>query len=462
VHEPSQAPTGASTTSRRDLLRYGAAAGLAIGVGMTLLPGGEAAAAEPADDPLSEGARLAAGVPDVPIVDAHVHLWDSNRLRLTWIDGNKVLDRPWLPADYLAQSAGLRVGGIVYVETGMTLPYKTLEAEWLAARAAESRWIEGAVLWAPLEFGDRSRLFLDDLMTHAPLVKGIRRGIGGADVRLVEDASFIRGVQMLTDYGLSFDILAKGPTETAAAIQLVKKSPGTSFMLDHLLKPDIKGQVLDPWRAQMEELAGFANVHIKLSGMVTEADLENWRPADFAPYVDHVVGLFGEDRIVFGGDWPLVNMGMTYLSWVQTLNALTPQLSPAGKRKLFADNARRFYRLSAAAGSGASLLKGRLSPGQTADYALDYPGDGSVYTIKLQVAPDDASILQYAGFKVYTPSGSLQVVGGAQPSLRPNVAADLISATRGRFTVQVYNANRQAAIDYELSIGRGPAENRRT
>jgi L-fuconolactonase len=120
-----------------------------------------------------------------------------------------------------------------------------------------------------------------------------------------------------------------------------------SFILDHIAKPNIKDHVLDPWRGQLRELASFPNIICKISGMVTEADHQSWTPADLKPYADHVVESFGEDRIAFGGDWPVAFQAARYPRWVETLEGLTGGLSPEAKRKLWSENARHFYRLPA-------------------------------------------------------------------------------------------------------------------
>jgi L-fuconolactonase len=116
-------------------------------------------------------------------------------------------------------------------------------------------------------------------------------------------------------------------------------------MLDHIGKPGIAAGFRQPWQAQIEELAALPNVMCKVSGLVTEADLEHWRQEDLAPYVAHILAAFGEDRVAFGSDWPVVLLAAEYHRWVETLAELTSHLSPAAQKKLWADNARRFYRL---------------------------------------------------------------------------------------------------------------------
>jgi L-fuconolactonase len=95
----------------------------------------------------------------------------------------------------------------------------------------------------------------------------------------------------------------------------------------------------------MRQLAAFPNVTCKISGVITEADPERWTVDDVRPYVEHALEVFGEDRVAFGGDWPVVLNAAPYRKWVETLETITAGSSPVAKRKLWADNARRFYRL---------------------------------------------------------------------------------------------------------------------
>ncbi|HEY8599915.1 MAG TPA: amidohydrolase family protein [Thermomicrobiales bacterium] len=284
-------------------------------------------------------------MPDFPIVDSHLHLWDPQRFRMRWVDGNAVLDQPYGLADYREHTAGVAIEAMVYLQVEVEPAYALLEARWAAERAAEDPRLQALVPWAPLEYGEQARAFLDALVATSPLVKGVRRLIQGEpDPEFCVQPRFVRGVQLLAEYGLSCDLCITHE-QLPGTIQLVRQCPEVSFVLDHIGKPDIKGRVLDPWRERIAELAASPNVLCKISGLVTEADHQHWTPADLLPYVDHIVKSFGENRIMFGGDWPVAFQASTYPRWVETVDALTMNLSPEGKHKLWAENARRFYRL---------------------------------------------------------------------------------------------------------------------
>lgn len=284
-------------------------------------------------------------MPDLPIVDSHLHLWDPTHFRMRWLDGNAVLDRPYTLADYRAATAGLDIAAMVYLQVDVDPAYALLEARWAAERAAEDPRIAAIVPFAPLEDGDRARSFLDALVATSPLVRGVRRLLQGeSDPEFCLRPDFVRGVQLLADYGLSFDLCIRHG-QFPGIVELVRRCPQVSFVLDHIGKPDIAAGLLDPWREHVAALAAHPNVMCKLSGLVTEADPQSWTADDLAPYVAHILAAFGPARVMFGGDWPVALLASPYRRWADTLDTLTAHLPPATRRNLWADNARRFYRL---------------------------------------------------------------------------------------------------------------------
>ena len=285
-------------------------------------------------------------MPDLPIIDTHVHLWDPTHFHMPWLkDVNQVLNRPYLLPDYKEYTSGLNIEAMVYLEVDLAPHYTYLEAKWVEERAQEDPRLQGMVVLAPLEYGEGARAMLKALSEIGPRVKGIRRIIQfEPDIDFCVQPDFVRGVQILPEYGFSFDICISH-IQLSNSIKMVRQCPDTDFILDHIGKPDIKNGVMDPWRDGIKELASFPNVVCKVSGMVTEADHENWKPDDLKPYFEHVYESFGEDRVIFGGDWPVAVQASTYKRWVETLDSFTSGFSDEAKRKLWAGNARKFYRL---------------------------------------------------------------------------------------------------------------------
>ena len=264
---------------------------------------------------------------------------------MPWLDDNAHLRQRFELPEYAEHTQGLPVEAMVYLQVDVTPAYGLLEATWAAEQAERDARVVGIVAWAPLEDGLVAGSYLDALAKIGPPLKGVRRLIQSeTDPDFQIRADFLDGLRLLPKYGLSFDICIRHD-QLARTIDMVRACPETAFVLDHLAKPDVKGHRLEPWRAQMAELAEFPNVVCKVSGLVTEADHAHWTPAELEPYVAHVLAVFGEDRVLFGGDWPVVTMAASYQRWVSVLDDLTSQLPTGAKRKLWADNARRIYRL---------------------------------------------------------------------------------------------------------------------
>lgn len=276
------------------------------------------------------------------IIDSHVHFWDPQALRYGWLDDIEPLNQPFLPHDLSAASHGVEIEGIIFVQADCLPEQGITEARWVASLAKSDSRIRGIVAFAPLETPECEAV-LQELAT-IPLVKGVRRLIQSEPLGFAQRPEFVNGVQSLKVYNFSFDLCIRHP-QLPDVIALVRQCPDVKFVLDHIGKPDIAGQQLDPWREQLKRLADFPNVWCKLSGMITEADHTQWTVADLKPYVDHVLEVFGSERVMFGSDWPVVNLAGSYMRWLEALTILTSSLSEADEHRLFVENAARFYRL---------------------------------------------------------------------------------------------------------------------
>lgn len=282
----------------------------------------------------------------LPIVDAHVHLWNPEQFSMPWLADISRLNRPYDLQDYREQTQGLPIIAMVYIEVGVEPQEALREARHVVDLAQEEPRLQAVVAAAPVERGDAVREHLESLVAISPLIKGVRRNLQDeAEPDFCLQPDFIVGVRLLAEFKLSFDLCIKH-SQLLDVIELVRRCPDTAFILDHLGKPGIKQQLLAPWQTDLRKLAELPNVVCKISGMVTEADHEGWQPADLEPFINVVLEAFGEERVLFGSDWPVSLLASPYRRWYETLGALTARLPVSARRKLWAENALRFYRMS--------------------------------------------------------------------------------------------------------------------
>ena len=279
-----------------------------------------------------------------PIVDTHVHLWDPEYLSYPWLEEVPALNRSFLLPDYRTAYGTLDIEAMVFLECDVHPDDGLKETEWVTVLAADEPRIKGIVAGAPLENGESARPVIEVLADN-PLVKGVRRLIQSESIEFCVQPDFVKGVQILEEFGLSFDLCIYHP-QLANTIELVKQCPNVQFILDHIGKPDIENQLFDPWKREIQTLAELPNTFCKISGMVTEASHENWTPADLKPYIEHVIECFGFDRVIYGSDWPVSTLAAEYQGWFATLNWAVEGCSDDERNRLFHDNAVGFYRLA--------------------------------------------------------------------------------------------------------------------
>ncbi len=285
---------------------------------------------------------------DFPIIDTHVHFWDPGRFSYPWLANFPRLQKTFLLDDFDAARGPVDVEKIVFVEAACDPSQCAGETDWITSLAERDPRLDAIVAGVPLEKGDAVRPELERLSENR-LVKGVRRIIEDEpDPGFCLRPDFIRGVQAVGDFELSFDVCI-AHVQMDNTIELLRQCPGVRFVLDHIGKPDIKGRTFDPWKAQLKTLAAMPNVWCKISGLATEADHEHWTREDLEPYIDHVLQCFGFDRVMYGGDWPVAALVTGYPRWVETLARAVQGCSDAELRKLFRDNAIAFYRLATGA-----------------------------------------------------------------------------------------------------------------
>jgi L-fuconolactonase len=259
-------------------------------------------------------------------IDAHQHFWRYDPAEYQWIDGSmRSLQRDFLPEHLRDEMARANVQASIAVQVRQTLE----ETRWLLELADAHPFVAGVVGWVDLQ-ADDVEAQLASVAGHAKLV-GVRHIVQSEpDDRFLLRPSFCRGIAALGRLDLSYDILIH-PRHLPAAAELVGRFPGQTFVLDHLAKPPIRARRIDEWARDLRTLARAPHVWCKLSGLVTEADWEHWRPGDIRPYLDVALDCFGAGRLMAGSDWPVCTVAADYS---RTMSLVREYLArrPAGER----------------------------------------------------------------------------------------------------------------------------------
>ena len=287
---------------------------------------------------------------DTMRIDAHQHFWKYDAAEYTWIDDSMAaLKRDFLPDESAREMARVGFDACVAVQARQTLD----ETRWLLGLAAEHPSIAGVVGWVDLQ-ADNVRDQLAALAGHQRLV-GIRHiAQSEPDDRFLLRPQVVRGIRLLADFGLGFDILIY-KRQLGSAAELVGRLPSQRFVLDHLAKPDLRSGEIDEWERDIRRLAAQPNVFAKLSGLVTEASWARWTSDQIRPYLDVAFDAFGWNRLMIGSDWPVCTVSADY---ARTMNVVIDYVAarPDHERDaVLGGNARRFWNLRTAVATGEAL-----------------------------------------------------------------------------------------------------------
>ena len=271
-------------------------------------------------------------------VDSHQHFWEYDEQQYSWIQPDWPIRRSYLPADLKPLLRDTGFDGCVAVQARQSIE----ETRWLLGLAEQNRFVAGVVGWVDLRSPDVGEQLLD--ISHPKLV-GVRHvAQDEPDDRFLVGKEFVRGIGRLKDFDLAYDLLVY-PRQLSAATELVQMFPQQRFVLDHIGKPNIREQEMEPWRTQIRDLAREPNVYCKLSGMVTEAKWDDWQASDFRPYLDVVWEAFGEDRLMIGSDWPVCLLSSKYEVVIGLIEDYLSEFSSNAQEKVYGENATRFYKL---------------------------------------------------------------------------------------------------------------------
>ncbi len=272
-------------------------------------------------------------------IDAHQHFWQYNPVRDAWInDSMTVIRRDFLADDLLPILQENQMAGSVAVQADQS----ENETTFLLDLAEKNTFIKGVVGWVDLKDPDvKERLAY---YTRNPLFKGVRHIVQAEPDNYMLDLDFQRGINYLQTFELTYDILVY-VHQLPAAIQLINRFPDQHFVIDHIAKPEIRNNKMEPWRELIYEIAGAKNMYCKLSGMITEADWKNWKESDIIPYMDIVFDAFGPDRILFGSDWPVCNLAGSYREVIGFVEKYCARFDKKIRAGILGENAVKFYKL---------------------------------------------------------------------------------------------------------------------
>ena len=278
-----------------------------------------------------------------PVIDAHHHFWQVGRGDYHWMspEMGEPLYRDYLPDDLAPLLRRAGVDATVVVQAAQT----EAETIYLLGLAARTPFVAGVVGWLDMEDAGFCAK-LDALQQHSKFV-GLRPMLQDlADDAYILRPAVLANLKLLAKRGIAFDILVH-PRHLPHVVRALDATPGLRAVVDHIAKPAIASGAFDGWAGDMAAVASFPTVHCKLSGMITEADHRAWKPADLKPYIDHVAGLFGPERLMFGSDWPVCLQAGSYAEALQALRAiLDGRLTEAERDAVYGLNAMRFYGLS--------------------------------------------------------------------------------------------------------------------
>lgn len=277
------------------------------------------------------------------VIDAHQHFWERGRFDTRWLEApDKVrICRSFLPADLKERMDRVGVARSIFVQT----QHDTAENRWALELAEEYDWIAGVVGWVDLA-SSACEAQVEEFTAHPKFV-GVRHITQDEpDDNFIVNPNVLAGLAVLERHRLPFDLLFF-VKHLHHAVTLGRRFPELPLVIDHLSKPEIKLGRLNGWEANLRAAAQCENMYCKLSGMITEADWEHWKPANLRPYIDVALETFGPARLMFGSDWPVCELAGSYTAVFEALRDCLSELSAAEQAQIFGETAARFYRLPA-------------------------------------------------------------------------------------------------------------------
>ena len=269
------------------------------------------------------------------IIDAHHHFWNPSRGDYEWMARNLPLIRNYLPQDFAAIKSQFGIHKTVLVQAADTIA----ETEYILGLADATDDVAKVVGW--IDFENKADLQQLKRLAKHPKFAGVRPMIQDIpDEQWMHRPDVQWAYDAIIDLDLSFDALGF-PIHLDPFLKLFKRYPKMRMVVDHCMKPEIRNDAFAEWAKKIELIANETPAFCKLSGLATEA-APGWSAATLAPYIAHVIKVFGPDRVMWGSDWPVLNLNGNYSSWFETARAC---VAKADYAQVFSGTATKFYRI---------------------------------------------------------------------------------------------------------------------
>lgn len=273
-------------------------------------------------------------------IDSHQHFWEYDPVRNSWIDDSmEILKQDFMPNDLEPHLADAGFDGCITVQADQS----ERETKFLLDLADKHDFIKGVVGWVDLKSSK-----LEERLVHFDQyekLKGFRHILQGEPAGTMLDERFLNGIGALQKTRFRYDILIF-ENQLRECIKFVKHFPEMHFVIDHVAKPVIKDSSFEEWAGYMKKLADFPNTHVKLSGMVTEADWKHWEKKNFTPYLETCLEHFGANRLMIGSDWPVCLLAAEYKEVIGIVDHFLDGLSETEYNDIMGQTAVGFYQLN--------------------------------------------------------------------------------------------------------------------
>ncbi|MEK3935560.1 amidohydrolase family protein [Sporosarcina sp. FSL W7-1349] len=274
-------------------------------------------------------------------IDAHQHFWNFDRVPYIWpTKDEEPIFRSIEPPELAGILKEVHIDKTILVQADNSYE----DTLYMLEIAEKYNWVAGVVGWVPLDKPDETAIRLEKFLEN-PYFKGVRHLIHNEkDVNWLIQPQVIEGLNVLQANDVPFDVVAVLPEHLKLIPILSEKLPNLRMVIDHLGKPPIASAQFEPWQELIKQAASNPNVYAKISGLNTAAS-PDWNAEDIQPYIDIAFTLFGADRLMFGSDWPVLNLAGDYKQVLDSVEIAMTERTDKEYQAVFDKTATKFYQL---------------------------------------------------------------------------------------------------------------------